>query len=259
MRRLTAQDFHPGLLALYDWVRARQTQSARFSRSRRCVRGGRVECGGDPGIAEPQLRARHAGGVHRPGHRGRVHHLSLAQRPWPGARLSGASGQGHRCGARRGGGARKPWFESVYRRRGAARGQSGFRRVGTGWPEFGRWVSGNDEKGRALQAQVDPTKLMNDFFAAVEFLMSRERTTGKVGITGFCYGGGVANAAAVAYPELAAAVPFYGRQPTDAEVARLRAPLGAGGTTCLGGAPRRDWAGDSSSSSGAHQCAFPVA
>ncbi|WP_272910735.1 dienelactone hydrolase family protein [Xanthomonas campestris] len=66
---------------------------------------------------------------------------------------------------------------------------------------------------------------MNDFFAAVEFLMSRERTTGKVGITGFCYGGGVANAAAVAYPELAAAVPFYGRQPTDAEVARIRAPL----------------------------------
>ena len=39
---------------------------------------------------------------------------------------------------------------------------------------------------------------------------------------------------------------------------RLRAPLGAGGTTCLGGTPRRDRAGDSSSSSGAHQCAFPV-
>ncbi|MFC7521117.1 YghX family hydrolase [Xanthomonas populi] len=84
---------------------------------------------------------------------------------------------------------------------------------------------GNDEKGRALQAQVDPTKLMNDFFAAVDYLMRRDRTTGKVGITGFCYGGGVANAAAVAYPELAAAVPFYGRQPTDAEVARIRAPL----------------------------------
>ena len=67
---------------------------------------------------------------------------------------------------------------------------------------------GNDEKGMALQKQVDPKKLMNDFFAAIEFLLHNDATNGKIGITGFCYGGGVANAAAVAYPELAAAVPF---------------------------------------------------
>ncbi|MDN0112219.1 YghX family hydrolase [Yersinia mollaretii] len=84
---------------------------------------------------------------------------------------------------------------------------------------------GNDDKGRELQAQVDPTKLMNDFFAAIEFLTTHENTTGKVGITGFCYGGGVANAAAVAYPELAAAVPFYGRQPKPEDVPRIKAPL----------------------------------
>lgn len=84
---------------------------------------------------------------------------------------------------------------------------------------------GNDEKGRELQSQVDPTKLMNDFFAAIEFLMHHEAVTGKVGITGFCYGGGVANAAAVAYPELAAAVPFYGRQPKTEDVPRIKAPL----------------------------------
>lgn len=84
---------------------------------------------------------------------------------------------------------------------------------------------GNDEKGRALQQQVDPTKLMNDFFAAVDFLMSSDMTTGKVGMTGFCYGGGVSNATAVAYPELAAAVPFYGRQPKSEDVARIKAPL----------------------------------
>ncbi|MGH8483265.1 MAG: dienelactone hydrolase family protein, partial [Pseudomonas sp.] len=59
---------------------------------------------------------------------------------------------------------------------------------------------GNDDKGRELQATVDPTKLMNDFFAAIEWLMHHDACTGKVGITGFCYGGGVANAAAVAYP-----------------------------------------------------------
>lgn len=84
---------------------------------------------------------------------------------------------------------------------------------------------GNDDKGRALQAGIDPEKLMNDFFAAVEYLLSPARTTGKVGITGFCYGGGVANAAAVAYPELAAAVPFYGRQPRAEEVPAIKAPL----------------------------------
>ncbi len=84
---------------------------------------------------------------------------------------------------------------------------------------------GNDDKGRELQQQVDPTKLMNDFFAAVEFLSRHERTNGKVGITGFCYGGGVANAAAVAYPELGAAVPFYGRQPRAEDVPRIKAPL----------------------------------
>ncbi|QRM37924.1 dienelactone hydrolase family protein [Rhizobium rhizogenes] len=84
---------------------------------------------------------------------------------------------------------------------------------------------GNDEKGRELQQQVDPQKLMNDFFAAIELLMKHDATTGKVGITGFCYGGGVSNAAAVAYPELAAAVPFYGRQPKAEDVPRIKAPL----------------------------------
>ena len=84
---------------------------------------------------------------------------------------------------------------------------------------------GNDEQGLALQQKVDPTKLMNDFFAAVEWLMHHDASTGKVGITGFCYGGGVANAAAVAYPELGAAVSFYGRQPGADEVSRIKAPL----------------------------------
>lgn len=84
---------------------------------------------------------------------------------------------------------------------------------------------GNDDKGRELQQKVNPEKLMNDFFAAIEFLMKSDQTTGKVGITGFCYGGGVANAAAVAYPELGAAVPFYGRQPRAEDVPRIKAPL----------------------------------
>jgi carboxymethylenebutenolidase len=84
---------------------------------------------------------------------------------------------------------------------------------------------GNDAEGRELQRTVDRGKLMNDFFAAVEFLMTYDGSTGNVGITGFCYGGGVANAAAVAYPELKASVPYYGRQPAAEDVPRIQAPL----------------------------------
>lgn len=84
---------------------------------------------------------------------------------------------------------------------------------------------GNDEEGKALQSTVDGTKLMNDFFAGAEHLMAREDSTGRVGCVGFCYGGGVCNALAVAYPELGASVPFYGRQPSAEDTAKIKAPL----------------------------------
>ena len=114
-----------------------------------------------------------------------------------------------------------PYIEDVARRLGKAGflalAPDGLSSVG-GYP-------GNDDKGRELQAKVDPAKLMNDFFAAIEWLMKHDASNGKVGMTGFCYGGGVSNAAAVAYPELAAAVPFYGRQPDAKDVPRIKAPL----------------------------------
>lgn len=84
---------------------------------------------------------------------------------------------------------------------------------------------GNDAEGRELQQSVDGTKLMNDFFAGFEYLMEREDSTGKVGCVGFCYGGGVCNALAVAYPELSASVPFYGRQASVEDVPKIEAPL----------------------------------
>jgi carboxymethylenebutenolidase len=84
---------------------------------------------------------------------------------------------------------------------------------------------GNDAEGRELQRTVDGEKLMNDFFAAYEFLAGHSDTTGKVGCVGFCYGGGVCNAMAVAYPELGASVPFYGRQANAADVPKIQAPL----------------------------------
>lgn len=84
---------------------------------------------------------------------------------------------------------------------------------------------GNDAEGRELQRTVNGELLMNDFFAAYEFLAGSDETTGQVGCVGFCYGGGVCNAMAVAYPELGASVPFYGRQANAADVPRIQAPL----------------------------------
>lgn len=84
---------------------------------------------------------------------------------------------------------------------------------------------GNDDKGKELQRTVDRTKLLNDFFAGFEHLLAREDSTGKVGAVGFCYGGGVVNAISVAYPELGAGVPFYGRQPAVEDVTSIQAPM----------------------------------
>ncbi len=84
---------------------------------------------------------------------------------------------------------------------------------------------GNDADGRKLQKTVDRVELMNDFFNGFEYLLNRDDSTGKVGAVGFCYGGGVVSAIAVAYPELAAGVPFYGRQPAAEDVAKIQAPL----------------------------------
>ncbi len=84
---------------------------------------------------------------------------------------------------------------------------------------------GNDDEGRRLQAELDRDRLVEDFAAAVEHLQGRADCTGRVGAVGFCFGGFVVNALAVRMPELAAAVPFYGRQPAADAVARISAPL----------------------------------
>jgi carboxymethylenebutenolidase len=84
---------------------------------------------------------------------------------------------------------------------------------------------GDDDKGRDLQAKLDPKKMMEDWVAAAGYLKSRPECTGKIGVVGFCYGGSVSNALAVRLPDLAAAVPFYGTQPGADDVAKIKAPL----------------------------------
>jgi carboxymethylenebutenolidase len=85
---------------------------------------------------------------------------------------------------------------------------------------------GNDDEGRAMQATRDRDEMTEDFVAAVKFLHTHPQGSGKVGVVGFCYGGGMANTLAVRLPDLvAAAVPFYGGQPEAAEVPKIKAPL----------------------------------
>lgn len=84
---------------------------------------------------------------------------------------------------------------------------------------------GTDDEGKTLQRQLDKGKLLQDFVAAYGYLKNHPGTSGKIGVVGFCYGGGVSNALAVRIPELSAAVPFYGRQPKSEDVANIKAPL----------------------------------
>jgi carboxymethylenebutenolidase len=114
-----------------------------------------------------------------------------------------------------------PYIEDVVRRVAKA----GFMALGPdGLTPLGGYP-GTDEEGREMQSSLDGAKLMADFFAGYEYLVGREDSTGRVGAVGFCYGGGVCNALAVAYPEMAASVPFYGRQADVADVPAIEAPL----------------------------------
>ncbi|HTD33663.1 MAG TPA: dienelactone hydrolase family protein [Candidatus Elarobacter sp.] len=84
---------------------------------------------------------------------------------------------------------------------------------------------GDEDKARDLFSKLDQTKTRNDFLAAAAYAKTLPGANGKVGVVGFCWGGGMANFLATRIPDLAAAVPFYGDQPPAAEVAKIKAPL----------------------------------
>lgn len=84
---------------------------------------------------------------------------------------------------------------------------------------------GNDDDGRTMQRKRDREEMNEDFIAAYETLKNHPDCNGKIGIVGFCYGGSVSNMLAVRVPELGAAVPFYGGQPAEEDVPKIKAPL----------------------------------
>ena len=84
---------------------------------------------------------------------------------------------------------------------------------------------GNDDAGRELQRQRDRDEMLEDFIAAYHHLKKHPDCSGKVGVVGFCFGGWVSNMMAVRLPNLGAAVPFYGTQPSADQVPQIQAPL----------------------------------
>lgn len=115
-----------------------------------------------------------------------------------------------------------PYIEDVARRLGTenfiAFAPDGLTSAG-GYP-------GSDEQGGQLFQKVDKPKMTEDFVAAAHWLKARPDCTSKIGVVGFCFGGGMANTLAVRMGgDLAAAVPFYGGQPPAADVGKIKAPL----------------------------------
>ena len=85
---------------------------------------------------------------------------------------------------------------------------------------------GTDDEGRQMQRQLDRDKMTEDFIAAARFLHTHPKCTGRVGVVGFCFGGGMSNTLAVRIPDIiSAAVPFYGRQPAAENVPKIKAAL----------------------------------
>lgn len=84
---------------------------------------------------------------------------------------------------------------------------------------------GDEDKARALFGTLDQSKTRQDMLASAKALMARADSTGRVGVVGFCYGGGVAHMLATELPELAAAVPYYGNHPPAADAVKVKAPL----------------------------------
>ena len=115
-----------------------------------------------------------------------------------------------------------PYIEDVARRAAAegflALAPDGLAPVG-GYP-------GNDDDGRTLQSGLDQAKLRQDMVNSARFVKSHALSSGKLGATGFCWGGGMTNNLAVALgSDLAAGVPFYGSAPALEDVPKIKAAL----------------------------------
>src|SRR5207247_7159490 len=85
---------------------------------------------------------------------------------------------------------------------------------------------GDDEQGAVKFREMNGPKMTDDFDAAAKWLKARPESNGKLGAVGFCFGGGIVNQLAVRLgKDLSAGAPFYGRQPSAEDTAKIMAPL----------------------------------
>ncbi len=84
---------------------------------------------------------------------------------------------------------------------------------------------GDGEQAIKLIGQLDGKTNTGNFVAAVKYLKTHSQSTGKIGVVGFCWGGAAANQVAVNSPDVSAVVPYYGRQPAEQDVPKIKAPL----------------------------------
>jgi len=115
-----------------------------------------------------------------------------------------------------------PYIEDVARRAAVA----GFLALAPDGLAPAGGYPGNDDDGREMQRALDQAKLRQDMVNSARYLQAHSLSTGRLGATGFCWGGGMTNNLAVTLgSDLHAGVPFYGAAPATEEVSRIRAPL----------------------------------
>lgn len=221
MGRLKASDFHPRVLELFD-----QYVHGGLSRRDFLDRANRIAVGG---VGAAALLADYALAQQVPEGDSRIETARVEYESPQGhgtikgylARPAGKSGKLPGVVVIHENRGLNPYIEDVARRMGAegflALAPDGLTPLG-GYP-------GTDDEGRAMQRKLDGAKLFEDFVAAVRHLQEHDDCTGKVGAVGFCYGGGVCNGLAARLPNLAASVPFYGRQVPAEDVPKIQAPL----------------------------------
>ena len=116
---------------------------------------------------------------------------------------------------------RNPHIEDIARRLALA----GFLTLAPDLLSVAGGTPADEDQARDLHTKTDKALMLKAELAAVPFMKNNPESTGKVGAAGFCYGGGVVNSMAVASPDLAAGVAYYGAQPPAGQVPSIKAPL----------------------------------
>jgi carboxymethylenebutenolidase len=226
MKRKTASDFDPELLQLFDhYVHGRIDRREFLSNASRFATGGITAAALFESLApnyalaeqvkkdDPRIRADYVT-IDSPKGHGTIKGL-LARPAEAGGKLPSVLVVHENRGL-------NPYIEDVARRLAVA----GFLAYAPDALTSLGGYPGNDDEGRALQQKLEPQKITEDFTVAARWLHTHPESSGKVGVVGFCFGGGMANTLAVTLPDvISAAVPFYGRQPAAEDVPKIKAAI----------------------------------